>query len=113
MLSRLRLSVSTLITVVKKCEEIARRCVQCGPLSKKRKLLKHSPLEELECSLSAWFKQARENNASTDGTHFNSKDFHITVCLGIANFSASEGWIDRFKRRHNVLHRTISGESKC
>jgi hypothetical protein len=68
----------TLITVVK-CEEIARSCIQCGPLFKQCKLLKHSPLEELECALAVWFKQTHESNASTDSTHFKDQALHIAV----------------------------------
>lgn len=26
--------------------------------------------------------------------------------LGIADFSVSSRWLDRFKRRHNIVHRT-------
>jgi hypothetical protein len=32
--------------------------------------------------------------------------------MGIANFSASNGWIDRFKKRHKPVYRTESGESR-
>jgi hypothetical protein len=32
--------------------------------------------------------------------------------LEIANFSASNFWIIRFKRRHNIVYRTVSGERR-
>jgi hypothetical protein len=50
-------------------EEVTR--VQCEPFFKEQKSLKHSPLEKLESALAAWFKQAREKNASVDGTHLS------------------------------------------
>jgi predicted transcriptional regulator len=37
---------------------------------------------------------------------------HITTCLGITNFLVSKGWIDRFKRRQNIVYRTLIGESR-
>jgi hypothetical protein len=30
----------------------------------------------------------------------------------MANFSASNGWIGRFKKRHNIAYRNLSGESR-
>jgi hypothetical protein len=69
-------------------------------------------LKELESTLVAWFKQSRESNISVDGTHLKEKALHIANCLGLDNFCASNGWIDRFKRRHNITYKVLSGESK-
>jgi hypothetical protein len=69
-------------------------------------------LEELESTLAAWFKQSCEGNASIDGTHLKEEVLHISIYLGLVKFSASNGWIDTFKRRHNVVYRTQSGESR-
>jgi hypothetical protein len=84
--SRLRLSMSTLYTIVKNCEEIEKRYVQCGPFSKQWKLLKDSPLEKLESAFAAWFKQACDSNACIDGTCVKEKALHIAAHLGMANF---------------------------
>jgi hypothetical protein len=51
--SWLRRSLSTLNTIVTNSEEIEISYVQCGPFSKQRKSLKHSPLEKLESALAA------------------------------------------------------------
>jgi hypothetical protein len=109
--SHLRLSVSMLNTIVKNRQETERSYVQCGPISEKWKSLKRLQLEKLESALAAWFKQARKNNASLDGTHLK-KALHIAAHLGIAHFLSSSGWIDRFKRRHSIVYRTLSRESK-
>jgi hypothetical protein len=79
--SRLRLSVSTLNTTVKNCEEIERGYIQCGPFSKQWKSLKRLLLEKVESALAAWFKQACESNASIDGTHLKEKALHIVAPL--------------------------------
>jgi hypothetical protein len=101
--SQLRLSVSPLNTVVNNHEEIEGSYAQCGPFSKQQKLLKCLPLEKLEFALAAWFKQARESNASTGGTHLKEKTFNIASYLGIANFLDWNGWINRCERRHNIV----------
>jgi hypothetical protein len=35
----------------------------------------------------------------------------ISKSLGVVNFKASNGWLSRFKTRHNIKNHTISGES--
>jgi hypothetical protein len=67
----------------------------------------------LESAIVAWFKQACENNASIHDTHLK-KTLHIwdLVHLGIANTLDSADCINRFNRRHNTVHRTLSGDSR-
>jgi hypothetical protein len=58
-----------------------------------------------------WFKQAHTANASIDGPHLKEEAVHVTVCLGIDGFLASDGWKDCFKTRHNLVYKTVLGES--
>jgi hypothetical protein len=90
--------VSTINTTVKNRQKVERRYVQCEPLSKQWKSLKHSPPEKLESGLAAWFKQACESNAFLDGIHLKENALHIATYLGLTNFLASSGWIAGFKR---------------
>jgi hypothetical protein len=48
----------------------------------------------------------RESYASIDVTHLKEKDLHMSARLEMANFSTSNGWIDRFKRKHAIVYRT-------
>jgi len=77
-------------------------------LSREPKSLKTSPLEEPETFLSAWFKQACTPNASIDGHHLKEKAPHVVARLG---FRALDGWIDCFKKIHNLVYKTMLGES--
>jgi hypothetical protein len=47
-----------------------------------------------------------------DGSHLKEKALHIDTRLGIVNFSASSGWIDRFEGRYLIVYRTLPGESR-
>jgi hypothetical protein len=109
--SQLRLSVLTLNTIRQNCEEIKITYVQCRPLYKQWKSLKFLQMEEVESSLAAWFKQEHESNAFIDGIHLYEA-LYISAYLEIANFSASSGRIERFKRKHNTVYKTQSTESK-
>jgi hypothetical protein len=69
--------------------------------------MKWMPLQKLESAPGAWFKQAHESNASTDGLahHFSSGNSLL--------FSfQSNGWINRFSRRQNTVHRILLGKNK-
>ena len=49
--------------------------------------------------------------ASTDGTHLKEKALHTAAHLAIDCCRASNGWIDCFKKRHNLVYKTMLGES--
>lgn len=58
-----------------------------------------------------WFVQARAKNIPLSGTLIRSKAKEVAEQLRYQNFNASSGWLERFKKRHNITFRTISGES--
>jgi hypothetical protein len=58
-----------------------------------------------------WFKQVHTTSASIDGPHLKEEALHVTVCLGINGFWASDGWKDCFKARHNLIYKTVLGKS--
>jgi hypothetical protein len=68
-------------------------------------------LEEHETILSAWFKQAHTANTSIDEPHLNEKALQVAASQGIDGFQALKGWINCFKKRHNLVYKTTSGES--
>jgi hypothetical protein len=108
----LGLLVSTLNTTVSKQTEIGKSDLRFRPsFSKEHKSLKTSPLEELETILSAWFKQACITSAATVESQLKEKALHVAAHLGIDSLRASNSWIDYFKKIHNTVYKTVSGES--
>ncbi|XP_065218086.1 tigger transposable element-derived protein 6-like [Planococcus citri] len=78
----------------------------------KRKKIRCGKHDELEKILLDWFTQARAMNIPIDGPLLKSKGLEIAKKLGIDNFNASDGWLHRFRSRHGVLHKKISGEAE-
>ncbi|XP_042911244.1 tigger transposable element-derived protein 6 [Parasteatoda tepidariorum] len=73
--------------------------------------MKKSPYDEIEGILVKWFKEARDSNVPVNGTILREKAQEIADRLGLKDFTASNAWIDRMKKRHNLVYRSLSGES--
>ena len=52
----------------------------------------------------------RAKNAVLSGPLVLEKAAQFAVSLGVDNFSASGGWLERFKLRHNITFARIHGE---
>ncbi|XP_045496574.1 tigger transposable element-derived protein 4-like [Colias croceus] len=107
--AELQLPVSTLRTILKNREEIKEKYRLGGVQRKKQKVGKFDKLEKV---LVEWFHQARALKLPISGPIICEKARKIAECLQIADFNASNGWIDRFKNRHGIVYRQISGESE-
>lgn len=105
--------VTTLQSILQKKECIKKNVEKVGEKNaKKRRTLKKSPYDELEVILVKWFKEARAANVPVNGTILREKALEIADRLvGLDDFTASNGWIDRMKKRHNLVYRSLSGES--
>ena len=52
----------------------------------------------------------RAKNAVLSGPLVLEKAAQFAVSLGVDNFSASSGWLERFKHQHNITFARIHGE---
>ena len=80
----------------------ARKC------HKRNRDSKYSDLNE---ALHDWFCLAVSKNVYPDGSILKEKALEIAGHLGCDEFKASNGWLDRCKRRYNVRQMKVSGES--
>ena len=107
---RLGLPASTLNSTFAK-DEIHEQIEKCGNACKKRKTGKESTFAELETVRFTWYQQARVSNIPIDGTTLREKAEIIAAQLNIDNFSASNGWVSRFKDQHGLVFKTLAGEN--
>jgi centromere protein B len=105
------LAVSTLNSIFTKKDEIRQQIEKRDNACKKRKTGKELTFAELEMVLFTWYQQARASNIPIDGTTLGEKAKIIATQLNKDNFSASNGWISRFKDRHGLVFRKLAGES--
>nr|XP_054922997.1 tigger transposable element-derived protein 6-like [Dermacentor andersoni] len=99
----LGLPPSTLNSIVSKRAEIQGNAALFGPKAKQARGAKYGNLDE---SLLTWFKQARTAGVNFDGSILREKAMEIADRLGISDFAASNGWIDRFRKRHGIAYKT-------
>ncbi|EDW90061.1 tigger transposable element-derived protein 6 [Drosophila teissieri] len=49
-----------------------------------------------------WFSRVRSENIPISGEMVREKAKQIAVELGYSNFSASSGWLEKWRKRHNI-----------
>lgn len=64
----------------------------------------------IDVACNEWFTKARNKNIPLTGTLICEKVKEIAEKLGNADFKASSGWLEKFKKGHNIAFKTISGE---
>ncbi|XP_054720764.1 tigger transposable element-derived protein 6-like [Uloborus diversus] len=69
--------------------------------------------EEFENVLVLWLKETRASNLPVNVELLREKALELSKNYDMENFSASHGWVEKFKIRHGLSTRVLSGESKC
>ena len=70
-----------------------------------------SPYAEINDLLYQWFLVAVRKNIYPDGPTLCAQALEIAKCIQVGDFKASNGWLEKWKARHNIKRMTISGES--
>lgn len=67
--------------------------------------------KEVEQKTYEWFTQARAHNIPVSGPIIQAQAFKIAAAIDQnSTFVASTGWLNRFRERHNIKFKCISGE---
>lgn len=101
---------NTLSTWVKNKEKIVKAFE--GGNNPSTQKLKSSGHENLDQATYKWFVKMREEGLPISGPVIKEKAAKYAVELGIDDFKASNGWFDRWKGRHEIVFKTVSGEAQ-
>ncbi|GBN13468.1 Tigger transposable element-derived protein 6 [Araneus ventricosus] len=75
------------------------------------KRMRHEKYVDINEAVLEWFKTVREKDILVSGPMFQHKAKELADALGIENFSARNGWLDRFRIRNNITFRSLCGEA--
>ena len=70
-----------------------------------------SQFSDINDILYRWYLLAVSKNIYPDGSQLCSQAKMIGQSLGISEFKASNGWLEKWKLRHNIRKETVCGES--
>ncbi|XP_015370012.1 PREDICTED: major centromere autoantigen B-like [Diuraphis noxia] len=104
----LNISESTLRTIIVKRKEIEKRAIEG---SNKRKKIKHGKYYNLEQILIHWINKKYASSAPLNGPIIQRQALKIAKSLKITDFKATNGWLDRFKKRNLICYRSVT--RKC
>ena len=85
---------------------------ESGEINPKRQKMKRAENEDLDKAVYTWFHNTRANNVPVSGVVLKGKALQFTKSLHLNDFRASDGWLDRWKSRHNITSGEVSGEEK-
>ncbi|XP_033755738.1 tigger transposable element-derived protein 6-like [Pecten maximus] len=80
----------------------------CTPPRKRHRSAQHT---DMESALFVWFTNTRAQNIPVTDEILKIKAKRFGDELGITDFQYSNGWLLRFKTRHEIASKIISGES--
>ena len=66
---------------------------------------------ELDKKIYDWFLMTRQKNLPVSGKLLQEKANTLAEELSCVNFTASNGWLFKFQRRHNIRCANLHGES--
>lgn len=98
---------SSLSTILKNRETILK---QSKNYDLNRKKMKTCVYDDIDEAVMKWITVMREKCLPLSGPIIKEKALVFAAALGHHDFQASNGWMDKFKKRHNIIQKVISGE---
>ena len=102
------ISESTVSVILSNRSEIEDMCKDNLNFNKKRR--RDSKFKDIEKCLYEWFLDKRRMSIPINGTMLFEKSYDFAALLNRTDFKPNNGWLHRFKLRHNISQHRISGE---
>lgn len=107
--NRFKIGKTQVGKIIKQKEEYKAKWQSGSNINEKRRFFKAEGLN-VDKFCYDWFAKARSKGIPISGPIIKSKAKEIAEGLGYHNFHASDGWLHRFRTRHNISFKCISGE---
>ena len=107
-----RVKKNTISTWITNRTEII-EAYESGQVNRSRKNFIKSDNKDLDEAVFNWFKNVRSSNIPVNGNAIKEKALSLAKSLKLTDFRASDGWINKWKQRHNVTLQALSGEENA
>jgi Tc5 transposase DNA-binding domain./DDE superfamily endonuclease. len=107
----LSVSRSQIYTIVRSKETLLRQWSAGTTANAKLTKDRVSAYADINKSVFNWFLTARQKNLPISGLILKEKAMEMARNNGMEQFCASNGWLYKFQRRHNINSRLLCGES--
>lgn len=95
--------------IIKKKEAILSENEANAPASRKRH--RGTEFSDVNDAMYRWYSLARQRNVPVSGPMLQEEARVVAVQMGHHQFKASNGWLESFKKRHNIRQFVVSGEA--
>ncbi|GFR77121.1 tigger transposable element-derived protein [Elysia marginata] len=99
------------VSTIMKRKEHYRQQFYLGQVDVNKQRARLANHDDVETELLKGFTETRGNNIPISGPMMKIKATSIAEAFGKNNWECNEGWLARFKRRHNIVFKTLCGES--
>ncbi|XP_054711365.1 tigger transposable element-derived protein 6-like [Uloborus diversus] len=100
---------STVSTIIKNRNAVMKSYENIEPNRKRSKTCSYETVDE---AVLKWIKVVRDQNLPISGPLIKEKALEYAKHFGCDDFQASSGWLDKFKKRHAIKEKVVSGESR-
>ncbi|KAK7092862.1 hypothetical protein V1264_008545 [Littorina saxatilis] len=100
----------TTLSSIKKDKVKIKQQYNSGEQKASRFRIRGSKYDDIDCALLQWFTEQRSSNVPLSGPLLKSKAEKLAREQGLADWTCSDGWLSRFKSRHNIVSKTVCGE---
>ncbi|XP_066153520.1 tigger transposable element-derived protein 6-like [Euwallacea fornicatus] len=107
---KFKIGKSQAAEILQKKEKFRKMWQSGDSLGQKLNRLKNVP-QKIDKECLDWFSRIRSQNIPISGSLIKAKAKEIACKLKYEQFSASNGWLEKWRKRHNISFKSISGES--
>lgn len=100
---------NSLSTIIKNRDKITQNYDSLNLSSKRFKKCVYDDVDE---AVLKWICTMRDQNVPISGPFIIEKALTFAKALGYDEFQGSNGWLEKFKKRHGIAAKVISGENK-